>query len=147
MILAAPTPIAVKGLHVRRYKNLRDVFVPWSDGMAVFGVNGAGKTNLLECLALLLGTPRTVALASSRLLQPEKDYLAIDVRVDEDHLPMPPDEAFRFTAPLPAEVQGSFPALARAAAGADWWRALGASQGASFSSGLAESRTPDMAGS
>ena len=41
----------IVGVEVRRYKNLVDVWLPWSDGVALFGINGAGKTNLLECLA------------------------------------------------------------------------------------------------
>ena len=54
-----PAPVAV---HVERYKNLSDMWFPWSNGMAFFGENGAGKTNLLEALAILMGTEETISL-------------------------------------------------------------------------------------
>jgi len=37
---------ALVGVEVREYKNLVDLWLPWSDGIATFGVNGAGKTTL-----------------------------------------------------------------------------------------------------
>ena len=33
----------IVGLEVGRYKNLRDVWLPWSDGIALFGSNGSGN--------------------------------------------------------------------------------------------------------
>ena len=61
--------LGIVGLEVRQYKNLRDIWLPWSDGLALFGINGAGKTNLLECLALLMGSDQTIDLARPRLAQ------------------------------------------------------------------------------
>lgn len=135
--------IALQGLHVRRYKNFRDAYVPWSDGVAIFGVNGAGKTNLLECLALLMGTGRTLHLAHDRLLRPAADDLAVDVRVDSSHLPLPPDDAFPL-AGLPLNTIESIPGIHRATLDADWWRGLGALAGATFAEALGTSSLPSQ---
>ena len=133
------------GLDIRHYKNLREVWLPWSDGLAQFGVNGAGKTNLLECLALLLGTDQTIALARPRLAVPSPDCLSVILRADSGLLPWPPDEVVNWTAKpeTVAEHLDAFPALARALTDADWWRMLGARRGADFSDGLASAGLPD----
>lgn len=135
--------IALQGLHIRRYKNLRDAYVPWSDGVAIFGVNGAGKTNLLECLALLMGTGRTLHLAHDRLIRPAADDLAVDVRVDSSHLPLPPDDAYPL-AGLPLDAIESIPGIHRATLDADWWRALGALAGATFPEAVGTSSLPSQ---
>lgn len=133
--------IALQGLHVRRYKNLRETYVPWSDGVAVFGVNGAGKTNLLECLALLMGTRRTLDLAHARLIRPAADDLAVDVRVDSSHLPLAPDDAYP-VAGLPLDAVESIPGIHRATLDAEWWRALGSVGGSTFTDALRTSSLP-----
>lgn len=44
------------------YKNLASVILPWSNGLGLCSLNGGGKTNLLECLALLIRTDRASTL-------------------------------------------------------------------------------------
>ncbi len=34
--------VRLQGVQICHYKNLRSAYVPWADGVAVFGVNGAG---------------------------------------------------------------------------------------------------------
>jgi len=56
----------IVGVHIPAYKNLTDVWGPWSDGLALVGTNGAGKTDLLEAHALLIGTKECLRLGSGR---------------------------------------------------------------------------------
>lgn len=130
------------GVEIRRYKNLRNVWLPWADGLALFGVNGAGKTNLLECLALLLGTAQTIALAAPRLGQPAPEDLAVVVRTATGSLPWPPDTVQPWAHLEPSAEASSFPFLGRAASDARWWSLLGASSGSDFSAGVASSTLP-----
>lgn len=58
-------------LLVPAYKNLRDVVIPWTSGVTLIGANGAGKTNLLETMALLFGTDETLDRSSDRLALPQ----------------------------------------------------------------------------
>ncbi|HET9873162.1 MAG TPA: hypothetical protein VFP89_11295 [Propionibacteriaceae bacterium] len=135
---------ALVGLEVRQYKNLRDVWLPWSDGLALFGVNGAGKTNLLECLALLLGTTQTLALAGPRLGRVESDALAVLVRTGPAVLPWPPEVVMSWGQHQPdhPELQASMPAFSRAIADGVWWHRLGATGGVDFAGGMAAARIP-----
>ena len=136
------------GLEIRQYKNLRDVWLPWSDGLAIFGVNGAGKTNLLECLVLLLGTDQTVSLAGARLAQPEPDALSVIARPGVVSLPWPPNAVLeRNLAPeTVAKFIDVFPPLGRAAADAGWWRMLGSSAGEDFAEGITSCGLPPDVG-
>lgn len=61
------TPFAIQGVFIRSYKNLRDLWLPWSQRTALIGANGVGKTNILDCCALLMGTEQTKALLSRRV--------------------------------------------------------------------------------
>lgn len=100
----------ILSLSIQRYKNLADVELPWLDGLALFGQNGAGKTNLLECLALLAGTDQTPLLAADRLDDPVGAALALTVRVGPDLLPFPPDLTVgRGISPVPDDMLQSLP--------------------------------------
>lgn len=133
----------IVGVEVLRYKNLLNVWLPWNDGLALFGVNGAGKTNLLECLALLLGTDESVRLARPRLAYPGPDELAIIARQGVQSLPWGPDSVL--TRDLSEQMVANFPGLERVAADASWWRMLGGRLGETFSEGLASTTLqPDV---
>lgn len=74
---------------VPKYKNLEDVWVPWSDGLALIGANGAGKTNLLEVLAALMGTPETLERIGRRVDWDAVVGSSVTVRRDFEGLPTP----------------------------------------------------------
>ena len=82
-----PRAIAVR---VGRYKNLREQWVPWSDGMALFGANGSGKTNFLEALSILLGTDRTLILNQQRFGRVQPGALEFVCEVAAEELPWSP---------------------------------------------------------
>lgn len=129
-------------MEIHRYKNLRDVWLPWDDGLALFGVNGSGKTNLLECLALLMGTGQTVGLAGARLKSPGPDDLALLAQPGPATLPWPPDLVLPWESARD-QPHGSIPVVTRALADAAWWRLLGADCGTDFVDGLAAAQLPD----
>lgn len=64
---------------MRHYKNLAAVRVSLADRNVLYGPNGSGKTNLLEALALIAGTPSTLRNAAHRLSQPEPGAIEIVV--------------------------------------------------------------------
>jgi len=135
------------GVAVGAYKNLVDAWLPWSDGIALFGANGAGKTNLLECLALLMGSPETLRLAQPRLRQPAPGSLSLVARVAPEELPVAP-------VVCRAVVEGSaasdlakdFPGMwARVSHDARWWRRLGDSVDGGLEEGLRSIGVPPAA--
>lgn len=135
MIVAEPAELLT--VSIRRYKNLRDVEVPWASGLALYGPNGSGKTNLLECLALLMGTGRSLALATDRLARPASGDLSVVARMPHTRLPLPP--AYCFNASGSGASAGWRYRFAR---DEDWWTALGADQGATLSQGLSSADLP-----
>ena len=136
-----PAPVAV---HVERYKNLSDTWIPWSNGMAFFGENGAGKTNLLEALAILLGTVETISLCRDRLPKRlSEGALSMICEVSWEEMPLPPSlvlplDVGRFDLSL----QRTFPVLARVAQDTAWWEQHSVSEGDSVAEGLANSGQP-----
>lgn len=137
----------IVGVSVREYKNLRDVWLAWSQGLAIFGANGSGKTNLLECLALLLGTVETVSLARPRLHTPAAGALAVVVRTLSTELPAQPSTDVRWAEnPELAEVVRNVgdvqPAFVRWAGDGRWWRSLGVTEGANFHDGIKRAGLP-----
>lgn len=88
-----PIVTEIERLYVRGYKNLDDVELPWSRTMVLFGANGAGKTNLLECLAMLFGTKRTLELVSERATPILPGQVACIVRSGSWLLPLAPATA------------------------------------------------------
>lgn len=133
----------IVGVEIRRYKNLADIWLPWSDGMAVFGANGVGKTNLLEALALLLGSPQTLGWARSRLEQPAPHALSLVARVPASTLPWSPDVVLDWPQEMQTAEEGVENPFARLFEDARWWRMLGADAGADFWTGLTRADVPD----
>lgn len=62
-----PRAPEVCGVYIGTYKNLRDIWLPWSSRMVLIGPNGVGKTNILDCCALLMGTELTADLVERRV--------------------------------------------------------------------------------
>lgn len=82
----ADVGVTILGVHVPAYKNLRSVWVPWSDGLVLLGANGAGKTNLLEVIALILGNNDTLVRGLHRF---DFSVSGVSVVVAGDHERMP----------------------------------------------------------
>ncbi|MFI6265306.1 AAA family ATPase [Micromonospora sp. NPDC051006] len=122
--------VAVK---VGAYKGLREQWVQWSDGLALFGVNGAGKTNFLEALAILMGTRETVRLASGRLAEARQGSLELLVRTSADELPWAPNTALNHEMQQFALTFGKNAArLSRIPSDAAWWDTVGIREGDTF---------------
>jgi hypothetical protein len=131
-------------LQIRHYKNLRDVYLAWSDGLALFGVNGAGKTNLLECLTLLLGSGQAIGLAGPRLVTPGPDDLAFLARPGMSSLPWPPDLVIPLEDVASEADPSHIPGIERAGSDALWWRLMGVAAGTDFDAGLTRAGLPDV---
>lgn len=86
--LAAWEPVTprIVGVFVGQYKNLRDVWLPWHRRMVLVGPNGVGKSNVLECCALLMGTNQTRALVARRV----PDDLDYDISVVMEEVSIEP---------------------------------------------------------
>lgn len=80
---------------VPKYKNLEDAGVPWSNGLALIGANGAGKSNLLEAFAALMGTPETLERIGRRVDWDEVVGSSVTVRHDFEGLPTPYTEELK----------------------------------------------------
>ena len=132
----------IVGVEIRRYKNLANIWLPWSDGMAIFGANGVGKTNLLEALALLLGSPPTLGWAKSRLEQPAPHALSLVAKVRASTLPWSPDVVLAWPEEMGTTDEGVDNPFARVFEDARWWRMLGADKGTDFWTGLARADVP-----
>ena len=132
----------ILGVHVHSYKNLRDIWLPWSDGIAVFGANGVGKSNLLEALAVLFGDRESLEKLQERLQEVTGGSLEAIVRVSATELPWAPDVVadidLSHEKPL-HEFQG----MLKAYSDGLWWRALGVSNGADFVEGVERLGLPD----
>ncbi|PVU84421.1 hypothetical protein DDP54_00805 (plasmid) [Cellulomonas sp. WB94] len=123
----------ILAVQILRYKNLSDVWLPWHNALAVFGVNGSGKTNLLECLTLLMGTPRSLDLAWSRAEVPKPDALSMLVQVAPDDLPIGASVAMALDLESPLHGgSDSFVVAIGVLQDRQWWESLGASAGRSF---------------
>jgi energy-coupling factor transporter ATP-binding protein EcfA2 len=136
----APEPPHVVQVEIRKYKNLRGVVLPWSPALALYGANGAGKTNLLECLAILMGTDRTRRLAASRLAAPGPGDLNVVVEVPWSRMPMSPDAIHE----LVPWLQDSGQFGARVSRDATWWTSLGVTNGGSLREGLIAAGVPEV---
>ncbi|MFG3301552.1 AAA family ATPase [Micromonospora chersina] len=130
------------GVHVDAYKNLRDQWLDWADGMALFGTNGAGKTNFLEALAILLGTDQTLLLAHPRLAPVAPNALAVVAKVSADELPWGPAAVPFGDLPIPSDLARGLPVLSRARQDVIWWQAAGVQSGDSFMAGMSELDLP-----
>jgi len=136
------------GVRVGRYKNLIDQWVPWSDGMALFGANGSGKTNFLEALAILLGTDQTLMLTQQRLGTVQPGALEFVCEVAAEELPWSPITVLSLDVGQytnQTQILKQFPVLDRALRDAKWWTGIGVDRGDSFIDGLrALSLTDEM---
>lgn len=142
-VLSEPADLPeIVGVEIRSYKNLSDIWLPWTDGMSVFGANGAGKTNLLEALALLLGSPPTLRWAQSRLEQPAPHALSLVAKVRAGTLPWSPDVVLDWPDEMATADEGVDNPFARVFEDARWWRMLGVDEGADFWSGLSYADVP-----
>jgi hypothetical protein len=108
-------------VYIPAYKNLRDIWIPWSDGLALLGANGAGKSNVLEAFALLLGTEETLRRGRHRF-DLRVTGLTVVVRDDHEHMPLSPDGvgAIRFPDVHPG------PWADQIRADDEWWAATSA---------------------
>jgi predicted ATPase len=138
----ADIPAVIRGIHVRSYKNLQDVWLPWSDGIAIFGANGTGKTNLLESLALLFGNEETLRLASPRLNDVTPDNFSAVIEVPDTELPWAPDLLQHFDAD--ADADATWNLLGHAAADARWWMTIGVASGATFLDAMERIGVPEL---
>lgn len=109
-------------LSIESYKNLESIRLPWDSKVVLYGPNGSGKTNVLECLTLLAGTNRATWEAAPRLMWPRAGHLSVLLRVGEWELPGGP-RSMDFNWPL--------------------WPSLGAESGRTFAEGLQSSQLPD----
>jgi energy-coupling factor transporter ATP-binding protein EcfA2 len=134
------------GVRVGRYKNLSEQWVPWSDGMALFGANGSGKTNFLEALAILLGTDQTLMLNQQRLGRVQPGALEFVCEVAAEELPWSPSAVLDLDlGKYTDQFLKKLPVLSRALADSQWWTRIGVDRGDSFIDGLkAMSLTDDM---
>lgn len=131
------------GVEVRSYKNLADTWLPWSDGIALFGANGAGKTNLLECLALLMGSAETLRLAHPRTQEPSPGALALIARVPPEEMPVAPEACSAMIEMGSDALAEDFPGMwERVSTDHAWWQLLGAKGGGSLADGLASAGVP-----
>ncbi|MFE9959170.1 hypothetical protein [Micromonospora sp. NPDC005299] len=126
-------PPAIMAVKVGHYKGLQEQWVRWSDGMALFGANGAGKTNFLEALAILMGTRETVRLASRRLAEIRPGGLELLVQTSVDELPWAPNTALNPEMQQFARAFGKDSGrLSRIPSDAAWWEAIGIRDGTGF---------------
>lgn len=113
----------IMGVYIRHYKNLRDVWLRWDSKMVLLGANGVGKTNVLECCALLMGTDETKRLVARRV--PRDLEFDISVVLSGDRLVVPLEDLLAIK-----QWQGRWPG---AAEDEDWLMAVGAREGESLS--------------
>ena len=83
-------PPEIVGVYIGRYKNLSDLWVPWSARAVIIGPNAVGKSNVFDCMALLMGTPETKRLVERRI-RPDLDF-DISLVISGDHLVVPPED-------------------------------------------------------
>jgi energy-coupling factor transporter ATP-binding protein EcfA2 len=119
------------GVHIPSYKNLVDVWLPWSSGLALVGANGAGKTNLLEALALLMGTEETLRLCKPRLEEGSAAGLSVVVGGDAEALPVGPATL------IDLDLGGLGDRGDQLSRDMAWWRTEGVREGDSFAEAVA----------
>lgn len=88
--MATDAPAELIEVHVGRYKNLSDVRIEWSPRQVLYGANGAGKTNLLEAIALLFGSSATLWQIARRAAATEPGAISALVRSSPAELPVAP---------------------------------------------------------
>ena len=126
--------IEILEVAVERYKNLERVRVEWGPRVAVYGQNGSGKTNLLEAIALALGSRATTWQLADRAVLPLPGSIAITMRTTARQLPIPPVLSLRNgekigTATGPASERRLFDSGV-------FWEALGVERGENWSGAL-----------
>lgn len=75
---------------VEEYKSLRSMRVPWSSQTVLYGRNGAGKTNLLEAVALCFGSDATLWQVAARAMEPRSGAISALIRCGTSELPLAP---------------------------------------------------------
>lgn len=120
----------ILGVYIREYKNLRDIWLRWDPRLVVLGANGVGKTNLLECCALLMGTDETRRLVERRVLAGLEFDIAVVLKGDRLAFPLEDLVAIQSW----GTAGRKWPGLAE---DEDWLVALGAREGEELSGSVA----------
>ncbi len=109
---------------VSGYKNLTDVRLDFTDveRLLLFGRNGVGKTNLLECLGLAFGSAATMWQLAPRAVAPPAGSITALVQGTSWNLPLGPSLS------LVDRPEGTETPLREMAQAGDFWTLLGADQ-------------------
>ena len=73
----------IKNVNIVNFRNYEKLDINFSDGINIFiGLNGSGKTNLLESIYVLALTRSHRAYTDKNLIKSEKDFLKISGLID-----------------------------------------------------------------
>lgn len=88
--MAADDSVSLLEFSVEEYKSLQAIRFDWSARTVVYGRNGAGKTNLLEAIALCFGSAATLWQIADRAVAPPPGSLSAVLRSTPAELPLAP---------------------------------------------------------
>lgn len=108
-------------LAIDSYKNLNAMRQRWDSKIVLYGPNGSGKTNVLECILLLGGSHQALWEASPRLQRPKPGAISAVLKVGPWELPGGPTVD-------PSAIT--------------WWESLAVSEGAHFIDSLRSAPLP-----
>jgi len=122
-------------LAIDRYKNLDRVRVEWGPRVVLYGMNGTGKTNMLEALALALGNRATMWQLADRAVAPAADAIQITMRTNGRQLPLPPTVSMKNGEPLGTDKRPPWGTQWVGSSGL-FWSWLGVTRGDSWSEAI-----------